>query len=43
MAAATLMSLFFTPVFFVVMQSLSERGSRKRADAPSAPATEIPQ
>ena len=43
MAAATLMSLFFTPVFFVVMQSLSERGSKKASSepvAPSAPATE---
>jgi len=33
MLAATFMSLFFTPVFFVVMQSLSERGSKGHAPA----------
>ncbi len=39
MAAATVMSLLFTPVFFVVMQSLSERGSRNTVaePAPAAP------
>jgi HAE1 family hydrophobic/amphiphilic exporter-1 len=42
MAAATLMSLFFTPVFFVVMQRLSERGAHEHVDASAAPA-ESPQ
>jgi hypothetical protein len=30
MISATVMSLLFTPVFYVVMQRLSELGRRKR-------------
>lgn len=33
MSAATLMSLIFTPVFFVVMQRISERGSNDTSSA----------
>ena len=43
MIAATIMSLVFTPVFYVVMQSLSERFGGSRSDATAAEAMAEPK
>jgi len=41
MAAATVMSLVFTPIFYVVMQRLSELGSsKKKTEDATTPAQE---
>ena len=34
MIAATVMSVIFTPVFYVVMQGLGERGRKKKEQVP---------
>ncbi len=43
MIAATVLAVFFVPVFYVVMQSLSEWGSRKKKPAAAPPAKPAPQ
>ena len=43
MIAATVLAVFFVPVFYVVMQSLSEWGSRKRKSTQTPAAKPAPQ
>ena len=41
MIAATFMSVIFTPVFYVVMQGLGERGRRKKEQVPETAVQEV--
>ena len=42
MLASTLFAIPFVPVFYIVMQRLSERRGARKAEAPAGPAAEPP-